>query len=105
MAEDRNGQDDRQGGQGGPSGGVDLVGRARSVFQQVTGRPPESVTGLQRVDGGWQVTLDVVELERVPSSTDILAEYVVELDGSGELMGYRRTARFVRSQASSRDGG
>ena len=64
------------------------------------GRPVESVLGLESDDGdGWKVTLEVVELERIPRSTDVLGAYVISLDKDGELMGARRERRYYRNQA------
>jgi len=48
---------------------------------------------------GWQVTVQVIELERIPRSTDVLGAYAVSLDDDGELTGYRRRRRYNRSQA------
>jgi len=62
-------------------------------------RPCEAVSGLQRRPDGWTVVLEVVELERVPPTTDILATYRVDLDEEGELMGYERVNRYYRNQA------
>jgi hypothetical protein len=65
------------------------------------GRPIESVMGLEPGDdgNGWKVTLEVVELERIPRSTDVLGAYVISLDKSGELTGARRARRYYRNQA------
>ena len=77
----------------------DLTIAARETIRDLTGYPPESVSGLQWDGETWLVTVDVCELERVPSTTDVLATYVVQLDDSGGLLGYKRTRRFMRSQA------
>jgi hypothetical protein len=77
----------------------DLTIAARETIEELTGYPPESVSGLQWDGETWLVTVDVRELERVPSTTDLLATYVVQLDDSGGLLGYKRTKRFVRGQA------
>jgi hypothetical protein len=63
-----------------------------------TGRQPETVLGLQRDGDGWNVMVEVVELSRVPSSTDVLASYVVSLDDDGEVTGYERRRRYQRGQ-------
>lgn len=41
-----------------------------------------------------------LESRRIPDSADILALYEVEADNSAELVGYKRTARYSRGQAS-----
>jgi len=76
-----------------------VVERAREQLRDLQGRDPESVTALERIESGWRVTCEVVELERIPNSTDVLATYVVELDGDGELLQYERIRRYYRSQA------
>ena len=41
----------------------------------------------------------MLELSRIPNTTDVMGEYVVRLDEGGTLRGYRRERRFQRSQA------
>jgi hypothetical protein len=77
-------------------GGAQLAGTAREVVYGLTGKRPESVTGLERSDDGWRVDVEVLELERIPATTDVLATYEVTLDEQGELQGYRRVHRYLR---------
>jgi Gas vesicle synthesis protein GvpO len=77
----------------------DLTIAARQTIEDLTGYPPESVSGFQWDGESWLVTVDVCELERIPSTTDVLATYVVQLDDGGGLLGYKRTKRFIRGQA------
>ena len=77
----------------------ELVRRAKQQLASLTGNRLESVSGLSRDRDGWRVTIEVVELQRIPPSTDVLASYEVELDSRGNLLGYQRTRRYVRSQA------
>ena len=79
---------------------AEAISRVRRDFPALFGRPIESVLGIQGGDeDGWTVTVQVVELERIPRSTDILGAYQVELDDDGELVGYHRQRRYHRSQA------
>ncbi len=72
----------------------------REEFPQLLGRPIESLLGIERDDDddSWQVTVQIVELERVPRTTDVLGAYVVQLDSDGEIVGYRRIRRYHRGQ-------
>jgi gas vesicle protein GvpO len=79
-----------------PGGGTQMAGAAIDVVRQLTGKVPESVTGLQRSEDGWRVAVDVLELERIPSTTDVLATYEVTLDEQGELQGCSRVHRYLR---------
>jgi hypothetical protein len=47
------------------------------------------------------VLVDVVELERVPSTTSVMATYRVDIDASGDLTGYERLRRFTRGSVDS----
>ena len=77
----------------------ELTLAAREAINDLTGYKPEAVTGLQWDDDAWKITVDVLELARVPNTTDVMATYVVELDDQGRLVGYKRERRFVRGSA------
>jgi len=77
----------------------EAVERVREELPALLGKPVESVLGVQPDDdGGWHVIVQVVELSRVPNSTDVLGTYLVTLDDDGELEGYQRQRRYIRSQ-------
>jgi hypothetical protein len=82
---------------------AELAKAARSQLAALTGRPPESILGLRKDDDGWKVTVEVVELSRIPTSTDLLGCYVVTLDDDGELVGYERVRRYQRGQAGGEE--
>jgi len=72
-------------------------------IMELTGKDPESVTGVKRSQDGWLVTVEVIEDHRIPSSTDILATYEAELDGDGELLSYHRVRRYCRGRGDNGD--
>ena len=73
-----------------------VAGEAARQLAELTGKRPEAITGIERSDDAWRVTVDVVELHRVPATTDVLGRYEVETDNNGDLMGYRRVGRYTR---------
>ena len=75
------------------------VGRAAvEQLAQLTGQKVEGLSGVLRNDVGWLVTAEVLELRRIPETTDVLATYEVTLDDDGSVTGYRRVRRYTRSQ-------
>lgn len=77
----------------------DLASVVRGALQQFAGLTrlePVGATGVRREQDGWSVLVDVVELERIPSTTSVMATYRVDVDTSGDLTGYERLRRFNR---------
>jgi hypothetical protein len=77
---------------------TELSQAALTTVQELTGYKPEAVTGLEWDGDLWQVRVDVLELARVPNSTDMIGEYLVSLDEEGTLRGYKRISRFQRGK-------
>ena len=73
-----------------------IAAEAARQLVELTGKEPEGVVGLDRSDDGWKVEVEVLEVRRIPNTTDVLAMYEVEVDGKGSLQGYRRVRRYVR---------
>jgi hypothetical protein len=77
----------------------EIVMGAIQQVQELIGRPIEGVTGMEKDGSEWRVTLEVVELERIPNTTDVLGQYEVTLDKDGEVTGAHRTRRYHRAEA------
>ena len=75
-----------------------IVDTARRELEQLLAREVESVSGFERDDGRWRVTLEVVEVRRIPESTDVLGSYEVVLDDDRNLVSFGQTRRYRRSQ-------
>ncbi|RSS43895.1 gas vesicle protein [Streptomyces sp. WAC08241] len=69
---------------------------AAEQLAKLLGRPPESVSSLKPTDSGWEAQVEVVELERIPDTTSVLASYKVSLDEEGALISFERTRRYSR---------
>ncbi|MFI1306430.1 gas vesicle protein [Streptomyces sioyaensis] len=75
---------------------------ASQQLEELLGRVPESVSAVQPTEDGWQADVEVLELERVPGTTSVMATYRVTLDEEGELVAYERTRRYTRGQVDRR---
>ncbi|MGW2959388.1 gas vesicle protein GvpO [Streptomyces sp. NPDC001220] len=71
-------------------------------LQELLGRAPESVSALKPTETGWEADVEVLELERVPETTSVMATYRVTLDEEGDLVGYERKRRYTRGQIDRR---
>lgn len=71
---------------------------AAEQLQELLGRAPESVSAVQPTEDGWMADVEVLELERVPTTSSVMASYRVKLDEEGELMSYERTRRYTKGQ-------
>ncbi len=99
MAEQR--ANNRRNGSNSALSGSEAIARVRRDLPQLLGRPIESILGIARDDdgkGGWNLTVQVVELARSPHSTDVLGDYSVTVDREGELLAYGRQRRYYRNQ-------
>jgi hypothetical protein len=72
---------------------------ALEQLSALTGRPSEGVVGIERDDDEWVVEIEVLELRRIPNTTDVLARYRVTADDSGDVTGYHRLQRYTRGSA------
>jgi hypothetical protein len=77
---------------------AEIAAQARSLLEGLLGLEAERVSGLERVDGGWSVMLEVVEVPRIPESTDVLATYELVLDSDRNLVSVTRRRSYRRSQ-------
>ena len=79
----------------------------RAAVQQLSellGRAPESVSSMKPTDQGWEAEVEVLELERIPQTSSVMATYQVALDPEGKLLAYERGRRYTRAQVDRREG-
>lgn len=92
---------DQEGKSNGNSGRVSAPEAMRNAARQLSellGSVPDSVSALKPDDTGWTADVEVVEIERVPDTSSVMATYRVTLDTQGQLLGYERTRRYARGQ-------
>ncbi len=102
MAEQRSTRSQNGSGRNSRAGlsGREAIEQVRRELPELLGHPIDAVLGLEPDDGkGWSVIVQVVELARIPHSTDVLGTYEVSLDKDGEVQSYKRRRRYYRNQA------
>ncbi|MET9694783.1 gas vesicle protein [Streptomyces virginiae] len=80
----------------GKTGAAAAMRAAAQQLAELLGRLPDSVSSLKPTEDGWEAQVEVVELERIPDTTSVMASYRVALDEDGELISYARTRRYTR---------
>ncbi|MET9378600.1 gas vesicle protein GvpO [Streptomyces sp. NPDC002992] len=86
-----------------------VAGAIRAATEQLTellAQPVEAVSACERHENGgssvWRLSVEVLELPRVPDTMSLLASYEVEVDDHGVLIGYRRARRYERGRVDRR---
>ena len=72
---------------------------AAQQLLELTGKESEGVVAISKDGDSWMVEVEVLELRRIPNTTDVLASYEVTVDTSGDLVGYKRLRRYTRGSA------
>ena len=75
-----------------------LAERAKSQLAELTGLKPITVTGAFKDERGWHITLDMLEMSRIPTATDVLGDYEILLDDNGNMLRFERKRTRLRSE-------
>lgn len=80
---------------------IEAMAVARRSVEQLTSLRIDAVARTERTpDGGWTVTIDVVEAKARMGNNDLLCAYEVTLAPDGELTGFGRRHRYLRETGS-----
>ncbi|MEQ4209022.1 gas vesicle protein GvpO [Actinopolymorpha sp. B17G11] len=89
----------RRGGTSGDRSPVTVSRKAMDQLSMLTSRAVEGVSRLEHDEDGWLFQVEIVELDRIPDSTSVLASYETRTDEDGNVLSYHRTRRYPRNQA------
>ncbi len=76
----------------------ELAERAKSQLAELTGLKPVTVTGAFKDEQGWHVAVEMLEMSRIPTATDVLGNYEVLLDDSGNMLRFERKRTRLRGE-------
>ncbi len=74
----------------------DILIEARRLLHEMTGLETGEIIGVSHLDHSWHVRVEVVELTRIPSSADVVAEYEVIMSEDGHLEEFQRRRTRLR---------
>ncbi len=77
---------------------TELTEKAKSQLSDLTGLKPLTVTGASKDEQGWHITLDMLEMSRIPNSTDVLGDYETLLDDNGDILKFERKRTRLRGE-------
>ena len=75
--------------------GQQIIQRAKEQMTTLTGKKVDTISSFTNDEQGWQVAVELVEMKRLPESSDMLATYAVHLDAEGRLLNYKRSESVV----------
>ncbi len=78
---------------------VNLAERAKEQLAQLTGFSSVAAVGGFSDDEGWHIVVDMLEMTRIPESTDIIGTYVVSLDQEGNMVKFEKKRARLRGES------
>ena len=77
---------------------MNLAERAKEQLAEVTGFSPVAAVGGFKDEEGWHISVDVLEMARLPESTDIIGTYVVTLDPDANMVKFEKKKARLRGE-------
>lgn len=81
-----------------PMTAAQVVVHALKEVAHISGLDGDHVSSVACEPDGWHVTVDLIELRRIPASTDVIAAYDAVFSPDGSLLSYHRRRRYFRDQ-------
>lgn len=78
-----------------------LIDKAKNDISKMIGLDPSSVVKTTKIEGGWQIAIEMVEKRSIPDGMDLLATYEVKLDEQGNILEFNRKGMRKRMEAVS----
>jgi len=82
---------------------TEIIQKAKKGLVELTGFSSPSGIGAKKKDGGWAVTIQIMEKKSIPDGMDILGIYEVETDQEGNILNYERKEIRRRSDTAGKE--
>ena len=83
--------------------GLQIAEHVKAQLVEITHIKPDTISSIMKDEQGWHIFIEMVELKRIPESTDLLATYETLSDDEGNLINFHRTRRYLRQQLMEKE--
>lgn len=77
---------------------VKLAERAKEQLAEVTGFTPIGATGGFRDEEGWHISVEMLEMTRIPNSSDLIGTYDILLDQDSNMLRFNKKGARLRGE-------
>ncbi len=77
---------------------TELIERARRQLAEITGLKPLGVTRVFKENGGWHINVEMLEMARIPDSSDVLGDYETVIAEDGHILRFERRRTRLRGE-------
>lgn len=81
----------------------ELIEGAKRQLADSTGLKPAGVTRACKDDQGWHVGVEMLEMARIPTATDVLGDYEVLLAEDGCMVRFERKRTRLRGDSMEKE--
>lgn len=75
-----------------------IAERAKAQLATATNLEPLVVSGADKEADGWRLTVEMLELDRIPEAQGVVGSYEVRLSDEGNLVTWQRTGLRRRDE-------
>ncbi len=76
---------------------LELIRKVKNDLHELTGFTADSVSEVNVTEDGWEIIVNLLELKRIPASTDLLAAYASPSTGTATWSATPRPPLTARS--------
>lgn len=74
----------------------DIQKKVFSVGKELLNKELESISNIEKSEGGWKVQVEVLERKSVPDKFDLLKIFEFNLNENGKILGFKQIKKIQR---------
>ncbi len=74
----------------------DIQKKVFLVAKELLKKELESISNIEKSEGGWKVQVEVLERKAVPDKFDLLKIFEFTLDANGKVLGFKQIKKIQR---------